>query len=590
MTRPLPVTLLTVLLVAVLPRAIAAQQIPGDQSNPKMPRAVPRDIYASAASGDLDRVKLLLSQGVNINQPHPKSHETPLIAALRKDRVEVATFLLDSGADVTPEDRVKTTALHMAAHWGRTELVERILALGGDIDSFSNEGRQAIHYATRRGHIDTMKVLIAHGADLHPISGFGNAPIDLAFQLSAPTAANLLIEAGARLTDDPDRAINRMAIIVQKDWVPIVEHMFDEAASDPELTARLTNAAYDAAVGPGHHEVLEVLAKRGAGVSDRTVAGVSRLFQACAIGSEPLVIQMLDSGLDPNEVSQPSGWTPLHAAMLSGRMPIVELLLQHGASVRVTDGLARTPLHIAVALELRDIVNRLLREGADPTAAAYNGDTPLHYAAHTGNRAIAEALMNAGASADVKNDDGLTPFEIAESIGKRATFDSLHRPPTPAPPPPPGVEVLVRAYKPEHGGLPGEDFRAHILSQIARGTPVFHLAVSCNALTAIEELLGASPELVNERDAYGYQPLHKAAEVGNAAVLALLLSRGADVNDAQNAARWTPLHFAASAGNTEIVRRLLDNGADRSAVDGNGLLPSDVARSMARPELEQLLR
>ncbi|MHC4542163.1 MAG: ankyrin repeat domain-containing protein, partial [Planctomycetota bacterium] len=63
------------------------------------------------------------------------------------------------------------------------------------------------------------------------------------------------------------------------------------------------------------------------------------------------------------------GWTPLHAACTTGSVPVVELLLAHGADVKVKTKNGFTPLGLAEEREFDEIVELLCKRGAEEESA-----------------------------------------------------------------------------------------------------------------------------------------------------------------------------------------------------------------------------
>lgn len=83
---------------------------------------------------------------------------------------------------------------------------------------------------------------------------------------------------------------------------------------------------------------------------------------------------------------------PLHSAVASGNMALVELLLDHGATPDPVEFLGATPLHSAGAHGNREMVNRLLAAGADPGRKTNEGKTPADVAAQYGHPELAQDL------------------------------------------------------------------------------------------------------------------------------------------------------------------------------------------------------
>jgi hypothetical protein len=86
----------------------------------------------AARVGDLDQVTILVAQGHNVNR-EAGDGETPLSAAARGKRLEVARFLLGKGADVNHQSRLGgNTPLMEAAKSGNVEMLRLLLEHGAD--------------------------------------------------------------------------------------------------------------------------------------------------------------------------------------------------------------------------------------------------------------------------------------------------------------------------------------------------------------------------------------------------------------------------------------------------------------------------
>jgi cytohesin len=113
------------------------------------------------------------------------------------------------------------------------------------------------------------------------------------------------------------------------------------------------------------------------------------LHDACANGDLHKVQEILQKDSDiPNRLDQRIGLlseTPLHVAARKGHADILQLLLNHGASVNAEDDFGNTPLPRATSGGHDDIVQLLLNNGADVNAVDDNDVTPLHEAAFRGH-------------------------------------------------------------------------------------------------------------------------------------------------------------------------------------------------------------
>jgi len=125
------------------------------------------------------------------------------------------------------------------------------------------------------------------------------------------------------------------------------------------------------------------------------------LVEAAGDGDLETVNAQLDQGVDIDGIALfvlppivGAGRTkvqfrPLHAAILLGRIDVVDVLLDRGAGLATTiPPYGDTPLHLAASRAQPEIVKRLLDRGASPSVRrSQDGATPLHVAEQTEKRA-----------------------------------------------------------------------------------------------------------------------------------------------------------------------------------------------------------
>ena len=110
----------------------------------------------------------------------------------------------------------------------------------------------------------------------------------------------------------------------------------------------------------------------------------SDLLAAIDKGRSDIVLQLVDSGVDPNKDANADGAYPLHLASLKGNKEIVQILLDNGAKIdlRATNKDKATPLAWAAFFGQKDMVSLLINAGAPINMLDSNHATPLDAAVY----------------------------------------------------------------------------------------------------------------------------------------------------------------------------------------------------------------
>ena len=137
------------------------------------------------------------------------------------------------------------------------------------------------------------------------------------------------------------------------------------------------------------------------------------IYDAAVCGDYETVSRLLAQDASLAVAGDENGFTALHGvAAEEEAIPMVQLLLNAGASIQTRNALGITPLHLATTAEM---VAFLVDKGADVNAVSRDGSTPLHImVSETDMLDPIRELLEKGAKASIKNHHGVTALDIAQ--------------------------------------------------------------------------------------------------------------------------------------------------------------------------------
>jgi ankyrin repeat protein/peroxiredoxin len=339
----------------------------------------------------------------------------------------------------------------------------------------------------------------------------------------------------------------------------------------------------------GEKDVAAYLISKGAEVNARHTEGGSTPLHYAVLTNHPEVVELLlDHGADLKILYKTK--TALHLAAASGYARCATLLIAHGADVNARDETGATPLSEASWTGETEMVRLLVAKGANANDVnPQTGTTPLHAAASRGYREVAKVLIDAGARADVRDKSGATPLYLALQFQRMDVVDLLIRDATGSLPKPQSVDVKAVLRDEVLRG------QTNVVSMLLDRMPplgsttLLHDAALKGHIDIMELLLSHGAD-VNSLNAQGATALHDAALAGQRAAADALLKHGANINARDSDSGATPLHQAASWGRRSVVELLLARHADPGIKDKNGRTALDLAVANGQQEVAEVLK
>ena len=138
------------------------------------------DLYWAAEAGDLERVQILVEQGVNKEKTVGVYDNTPLYIASCEPHLRVVQYLVEQGADMEKHNSSGWTPLIVAACYGHLEVVRYLLEQGANREKADNIRWTSLHWAAHQDHLEIAKLLMVYAADLNAMDNKSWLPIDVA--------------------------------------------------------------------------------------------------------------------------------------------------------------------------------------------------------------------------------------------------------------------------------------------------------------------------------------------------------------------------------------------------------------------------
>ena len=404
--------------VAVVSMVMVLTAAPGDV---RLPDAAQR--------GDIETVRSLLAEDVDINAAHGDGMTALHWAAYRND-IEMARLLTEGGADIGRATREEAlTPLLIASGTGNAALIEFLLEAGSDASAANSIGTTALMEAAAAGDADAVRTLLDHGADANAKAIRDQTALMFAASRNRAEVIELLGRRGTEL--------NATSAIVPMD-LPL----FDDAGNRipnrtsggrPKAEIMGGNTALHYAVREGHFDAVRALVAAGANLNERNPGDLmTPMVMAIVNGEFDIANYLLGQGADPNMATidglaalyatidmryAPVAWSPTRQTAAGGigqrdvnYLEFMEILLENGAetNVRLVKALWFRPPHH----------NQMWVSAA--------GSTPFWRAAQANDLPAMKLLIAYGADPNVMSTEGNTALAMATGIGWLGNFALNH--------------------------------------------------------------------------------------------------------------------------------------------------------------------
>ncbi|VTJ74413.1 Hypothetical predicted protein [Marmota monax] len=290
--------------------------------------------FWAARRGNLALLKLLLNSGrVDVDcrdSVRRDMHGTTLLmVASYAGHIDCVRELVLQGADINLQRESGTTALFFAAQQGHNDVVRFLFGFGASTECRTKDGGTALLAASQYGHMQVVETLLKHGANIHDQLYDGATALFLAAQGGYLDVIRLLLSSGAKVNQPRQDGTAPLWIASQMGHSEVVRVMLLRGA-DRDATRNQENKVevkvqvggnFDGAMNSGQSGEPRNLA----GPPDGTTA----LLKAANKGYNDVIEELLK--FSPTLGILKNGTSALHAAVLSGNIKTVALLLEAGA-------------------------------------------------------------------------------------------------------------------------------------------------------------------------------------------------------------------------------------------------------------------
>ena len=416
-----------------------------------------KSLIEAVEKDDVEQLNLFILGGADVNNVKDPNGMTLLHLAIRYGHADIATLLINKGADVNAMDEhtYTKTPLHWAAMKGHTAVAELLIARGADVNAHGTYGHTPMQYAAGRGHLDVVELLLSKGADVEAANHWNVTPLFAAASGGHLDVVELLLSKGADIEARKRNRATPLHEAASANSLEVAKLLLDRGAY-VDVRNFSDKTPLHSAVLQGHKEMVELLLAHRASIHRCYRGGQGLMMLPMYTNQKEMVKFLIDKGIrrhspvhiaafmgDLDEVKRylavggnidaqdPSHQlTLLMCALFGQQTAIMEFLISKGANINLQDGEGKTALHRATDKGKVEIVRMLFDKGADVNIRDYYGCTPLNFLAGRLDMEVFKMIIAKGVDVNAKGglrmgDEGWTALHQVCWAGNKAKAEVL---------------------------------------------------------------------------------------------------------------------------------------------------------------------
>jgi ankyrin repeat protein len=592
-------------------------------------------LLAACALGDAKIAREMLQAGADPNKPCKEGFDgvTPLVMTVGVSRsVEVASLLLDAGADVNDEWSEDTTPIFETTADQFYDLAKLLVTRGANVNVRMGNGLTPLMFAARNGASKCVELFLDADADInaveeeHGMGAFGLAlnrlDLQLAEQLLARGAEpnfgsietlplaiaehgslafiQALEARGCNLVRDDQRG--RMAFVSARNPDPeVFDYLLNHGADPSEGNDFGYTPLILAALNNHHHLIRRYLA-RGDDAAVRDVDGETALSLAIEKRHEESVAALREFHVEEGDYSALDPEAAMLKAAEDGSLGSILNLRDSGVPINCCDEDGNSPLMIAVRAGHHGVVRSLYHLGADINHRNHAGESALGLAKASESTDLVNTLQEFGALDAVTGElgklsamfGGMPIYNAADTMFGRMSHPYKDKPPY--------DNEAVNGDDESDGNEDDEEDQDDESDEDRSDESGVGASVD-SKLDLLSQVLDSDqvkeqlPEAVLEQLAQKldhWRSQHEESELEDddlAELNRLLGMFGLGEEEEAEEVERTPLFEAVHAQDLAAVRKIIKGGGDVNEVDGEGNTPLLIAVLTRNPKLvDELLK
>ncbi|XP_065837922.1 serine/threonine-protein phosphatase 6 regulatory ankyrin repeat subunit B-like [Oscarella lobularis] len=313
----------------------------------------PAVLFQAIRSRNSIEVKRLIEdQGVAVSSEGPLDETDDIdVSALHLacwlKYEEIASVLLDLGADIESYDEMGSTPLLYSCKRGLLSIVKKLLAKKCNVLLRNKKKETALHHGCEAGNVDICSLLLDSEAWLDAHDFLGKTPLHWACEFNKFDAVKLLIEHGADIEAHDCWKRTPFLTSCAAGNVEIMKYLSAKGC-DMTATADAGAGALHLACLGARTEAMAWLVSAGFNYRDSGTLGSTTLLCACEGGHLDLAVSLADEhGLDLDQRGE-NGMTPFLSAVVGGNCRLVEWLQDKECEIWVRNQFGKCALHLAL--------------------------------------------------------------------------------------------------------------------------------------------------------------------------------------------------------------------------------------------------